>query len=76
MDFSAFSTLHLELKGEQGNETVGIHVKDADYPDDREPISVELLLSNEWQSYEISLDELPGGSHALRGSTASDQGSS
>ena len=57
MDFSAFSTLHLELKGEQGNETVGIHVKDADYPDDREPISVELLLSNEWQSYEISLDE-------------------
>jgi hypothetical protein len=57
LDFTAFSKLHLELKGNSGGEVVNVHVKDAEYPDDRAPISVDLLLSNEWQTYEIDLDE-------------------
>jgi hypothetical protein len=57
MDFSAFTKLHLELKGETGDETVDVLVKDADYPDHLEPISVQLQLSDEWQTYEIDLNE-------------------
>jgi hypothetical protein len=35
MDFSRFTKLHLELKGDQGGEKLLVHVKDADYPDDQ-----------------------------------------
>ena len=57
VDLTAFTKLHLELKGDQGGEVLMVHVKDADYPDDRAPIGVELTLSREWQSYEIDLTE-------------------
>jgi hypothetical protein len=57
MDFSRFTKLHLELKGDQGGEKLLVHVKDADYPDDQSPISVELTLDSDWQSYEIDLAE-------------------
>ena len=56
-DLSEFTRLSLELKGEQGGEVIKVHVKDADYPDDRPPISVDLRLTSEWQQYEIDLAE-------------------
>jgi hypothetical protein len=55
VDFSAFSKLHLELKGDRGNEVVRAHIKDIDYPVISAPISVALTLSDKWQSYEIDL---------------------
>jgi len=57
MDFSRFTKLHLELKGDQGGEKLLVHVKDADYPNYTAPISVELTLDSDWQSYEIDLAE-------------------
>ena len=57
MDLSEFTRLALELKGERGGEVLRVHIKDADYPDDRPPISVDLTLSNEWQQYDIDLAE-------------------
>lgn len=57
MDFSRFTKLQLELKGDRGGEKLLVHVKDADYPDDQSPISVELTLASDWQSYEIDLAE-------------------
>ena len=56
-DFSRFSKLNLELKGDRGGEVLTVHVKDADYPDDRAPIGVELTLSADWRTYEIDLAE-------------------
>ena len=55
MDFSAFQTLHLELKGARGGKVVTVHVKHADYPDDRPPVGVDLTLSDDWQTYEIDV---------------------
>ena len=49
--------LQLELKGDQGGERVLVHVKDAEYPDDRSPIGVEITLDADLRSYEIDLDE-------------------
>lgn len=57
LDFSRFNRLLLEMKGDQGGETVKVHIKDAGYPDDIAPVSVDLVLSDEWQTYEIDLDE-------------------
>jgi hypothetical protein len=57
MDFSRFTKLELELKGAQGGEKLLVHVKDADYPDDRAPVSKELTLDADWRSYEIELTE-------------------
>jgi hypothetical protein len=55
LDFSRFSTLYLELKGDRGGETISVSIKDFDYPRDRPPIVVDLVLSEDWQSYEIDL---------------------
>jgi len=56
-DFSRFSKLHLELKGDRGGEVLKVHVKDKDYSDDISPVSVDVTLSDEWQTFEIDLAE-------------------
>jgi hypothetical protein len=56
-DYSRFSKLVLEARGESGGEVIKAHVKDADYPNDIDPISVDLLLSDDWQTFEIDLAE-------------------
>lgn len=55
MDFSRFNHLVLELKGSLGGEEVQIIMKDVDYPDDIAPVDVPLVLSDDWQTYEIDL---------------------
>lgn len=55
MDFSRFSKLRLELKGDRGGELIQVHVKDVDYPNDIGPVTVDLKLSAEWQTFEIDL---------------------
>lgn len=56
LDFSGFDTLSLEMKGDIGGESVLVHVKDRDDPDDGTQANVELVLTNDWQVYEIDLD--------------------
>jgi hypothetical protein len=57
MDYSGFEKLVLEMKGDQGGERIKVHVKDADYPDNIAPVSVEITLNDTWQIYELDLDE-------------------
>jgi hypothetical protein len=54
-DFSRFDKLRLELKGDRGGEVIKVHVKDVDYPNDIAPVSVDLVLSDDWQTWEIDL---------------------
>jgi len=54
-DFSRFSKLRLELKGDRGGEVIKVNVKDVDYPNDIAPVSVDLVLSDDWQTWEIDL---------------------
>ena len=56
LDFSGFDTLVLEMKGDIGGESVLVHVKDRDDPDDGTQTNVELALTDDWQVYEIALD--------------------
>ncbi|WOJ92866.1 hypothetical protein R0135_13875 [Congregibacter variabilis] len=56
-DFSAFSTLELEMRGALGGEVISVAIKDVDDPDDRPPISVEITLEKAWRSYKIDLSE-------------------
>lgn len=55
LDFSRFHKLRLELKGDRGGETIKVHVKDVNYPNDIGPVSVDLVLSDDWQTWEIDL---------------------
>ena len=55
-DYSRFSKLELEIKGDIGAETVLLHMKDKDDPDDGSQTNIELQLSNEWQTIQIDLD--------------------
>ena len=54
-DYSRFDTLRLELKGEAGGERVLVHMKDKDDPDDGSQTDLELVLSDQWQTYDIDL---------------------
>ena len=56
LDFSGFDTLRLEMKSDVGGESVLVHVKDRDDPDDGTQTNVELVLTDDWQVYEIDLD--------------------
>ena len=56
LDFSGFDTLSLEMKGDIVGESVLVHVKDRDDPDDGTQTNVELVLTDDWQVYEIDLD--------------------
>ena len=54
-DFSRFDKLRLELKGDRGGEVIKVLVKDVNYPNDIAPVSVDLVLSDDWQTWEIDL---------------------
>ena len=55
VDFSGFDKRQLELKGDQGGETVLVNIKDADDPDDGSQTNIELQLTDQWQTFEIDL---------------------
>jgi hypothetical protein len=57
LDFSRFSTLKVELKGEKGGEVIRVLVKDVDYPNDTSPVSIDLVLKRDWQTWEIDVSE-------------------
>jgi hypothetical protein len=55
-DFSAYDTLQLELKGSLGGENLNLHLKDKDDPDDGSQTNIELVLTDQWQTYDIGLN--------------------
>jgi len=55
LDFSRFEKLVLELRSDSGSETIAVHIKDRFLSDTEAPESVELQLTDAWQSYEIDL---------------------
>lgn len=54
-DFSMYDKLVLELKGDTGGETISVHMKDRDDPDDGTQNDIELKLTDQWKTYEIDL---------------------
>jgi hypothetical protein len=56
LDYSGFTKLRLELKGDTGGETFLVNLKDSDDPDDGSQTNLEVVLSNEWQVYEFDLE--------------------
>ncbi|MBT8113968.1 MAG: hypothetical protein KJP04_01215 [Arenicella sp.] len=54
-DYSKFDKLVLELKGDQGGETVIINMEDWEDPRDGSSSRVALQLTDQWQTYEIEL---------------------
>lgn len=54
-DFSHYDQLVLEMKGESGGEAIMINLKDKDDPDDGSQINVEVILTEEWQTFTFDL---------------------
>jgi hypothetical protein len=56
-DYSVFEKLVLELKGDVGGETIHVNLEDRDDPKDGTTTKVELLLTDQWKTYEIDLTD-------------------
>ena len=56
-DFSKYSKLLLELRGDAGGERIVVNLEDRDDPADGTSTRYELQLSDQWQTYEIDLAE-------------------
>lgn len=56
-DYSKYSKILLEMKGEKGGETVLIGLKDKDDPDDGSESKLRLNLTNDWGVYELKIAE-------------------
>jgi exo-beta-1,3-glucanase (GH17 family) len=54
-DFSTFSVISVELKGDRGGEVVEVGWKSAGAPDDGSERKVRLTLRNEYERYDIPL---------------------
>ena len=55
-DFLQFDKLVLELKGDRGDEVITVSIKDRYLPDTEPPESTRLRITNQWETYEIDLD--------------------
>ena len=56
-DYSMYSKLLLELKGDAGGEKIVVNMEDRDDPADGSSTRYELQLSDQWRMYEINLSE-------------------
>ena len=56
-DYSMYSRLRLELKGDAGGERIVINMEDRDDPPDGTSTRYEIQLSDRWQTYDIDLTE-------------------
>ena len=59
VDYSGYKTISLELKGELGGEKVSITFLDTDDLGDGSEVWVPLVLTDQWKTYQISLDKSP-----------------
>ena len=55
LDFSGFDRLRLELKGDRDGDTVLVHLKDKDDPDDGSQTDIELQLTTDWKTFDLDL---------------------
>ena len=56
-DFSMYSKLLLELRGDAGGEKIVINMEDRDDPADGTSTRYEIELSDDWQTFKIDLSE-------------------
>lgn len=56
-DFSRFGKLILEARGSIGGEVLLLNMKDKDDPDDGSQSNIEVVLGDEWQTFEFDLAE-------------------
>ena len=59
-DFSAYTTLLIEMKGEVGEETVLIGLKTNTQPDDGTETKMTVKLTNDWRIYRFPLEAFRG----------------
>ena len=57
MDFSDYSKMVLEMKGEKGGERFDIAMKDKNDPPDGTESRITMELTDQWQTYEFDLSE-------------------
>ena len=57
LDFTRYDTLILEAKGENGGERLLLNMKDADDPDDGSQTNIEIVLDDDWKTWEIALSD-------------------
>lgn len=57
MDFSDYSKMVLEMKGEKGGERFDIAMKDKNDPPDGTEARISMELTDQWQTYEFDLSE-------------------
>lgn len=53
MDFSPYSSVYLEMKGDVGGEVFDVTMKDVNDPPDGSESRVEIQLTDKWKVYEI-----------------------
>lgn len=56
-NFIGYSTLSVEMKGENGNEKVDIGIKDNMDPDNGQETKRTITVTNDWEVYELPLRE-------------------
>ena len=56
-DFSSYKYLSVELKGETGEESVDIGIKDSDDPDNGSETKITKNLTGDWKEYTFALNE-------------------
>jgi len=54
-DFTRFDRILLEARGASGGERLLVNIKDKDDPDDGSQTNLEIMLSEQWDTYEFSL---------------------
>jgi len=54
-DLSAYRTLQIQLRGANGNESVGVGIKDNLNPDDGTEVKSQVTLSSHWQTITIPI---------------------
>jgi hypothetical protein len=60
LDYSAFRTLQIEMRGENGDEAVDIGIKDSTQPDNGTEARVPVKLTRAWQPYQIAVYRFAG----------------
>jgi hypothetical protein len=56
-DLTRFDRIVLEAKGVNGGERLLLHMKDKDDPDDGSQTNLEIVLSEQWDTYEFYLSD-------------------
>jgi hypothetical protein len=60
VDYSAFKTLSVEMKGLAGGEKVEVGIKSKDQGDDGTETRIPVTLTSEWNTYQFALDRFKG----------------